>query len=107
MFIVPMSSGISPLDAVGSVFDRNETAENEKSEVSSPSFLDVFYSIYDNAVETNAQKQQDIVQLMLGETDNLEEIQANITKAEVAVELLTTVKNTVVDSYNEIIRMSI
>ena len=44
---------------------------------------------------------------MLGDTENLEQIQANIAKAEIATELLVTVKNATVDAYNEIIRMSI
>ena len=44
---------------------------------------------------------------MLGDTDNLEEIQANIAKAEIATELLVTVKNAAVDAYNEIIKMSV
>ena len=44
---------------------------------------------------------------MLGDTDNLEQIQANITKAEIATDLLVNVKNAVVDAYNEIVKMSI
>ena len=58
-------------------------------------------------METNQQKQEDIIQLTLGNTDNLEQIQSNIAKAEIATDLLVTVKNAVVDAYGEIIRMSI
>lgn len=105
MYIVPISGTITPIDAVTEAFENTTTTED--SDVSSPTFLDVFTGIIDNAVETNAQKQEDILQLMLGDTDNLEEIQANITKAQVATELLVTVKNSVVDAYNEIIKMSI
>lgn len=105
MFIVPMSGTISPLENVSKAFDVQE--EKKPSDASAPTFLDVFTNIIDNAVDANAQKQEDILQLALGETDNLEEIQANITKAEIATELLVTVKNSVVDAYNEIIRMSI
>ena len=105
MYIVPISGAISPLQAVSDVFSANEE-KNEVSE-SSPSFLDVFSGIVGGAVDANQQKQEDMLQLMLGNTDNLEEIQSNIAKAEVATELLVTVKNTVVDAYNEIIKMSI
>lgn len=105
MFIVPIGS-VQPLESVSKVFEEKEPAKTEDS-VGSPTFLDIFSGIIGNAVDTNAQKQDDIVQLALGNTDNLEEIQANITKAEVATELLVNVKNSVVDSYNEIIRMSI
>ena len=107
MFIVPISSAISPLESVSRVFDEEYGPSENEEKVSSPSFLDVFAGIFNNAVETNQQKQEDIIQLVLGNTDNLEEIQANISKAEIATELLVSVKNAVVDSYNEIIKMSI
>lgn len=108
MFIVPISSAIAPLESVSSVFDkyREENAEGAE-ELAAPTFFDIFAGIYNNAVDANRQKQEDIVQLMLGDTENLEEIQANITKAEIATELLVTVKNTVVDAYKEIIQMSV
>ncbi|HBH95391.1 MAG TPA: flagellar hook-basal body complex protein FliE [Ruminococcaceae bacterium] len=105
MFIVPISSAISPLESVSRVFDGKEEVQDEK--VSSPSFLDVFKGIYNNAVDANRQKQDDIISLLLGDADNIEEIQANIAKAEIATDLLVTVKNAAVDTYNEIIKMSI
>lgn len=107
MFIVPISLAITPLESVSRVFDEEYNQSEGEEKVSSPSFLDVFSGIFNNAVETNKQKQEDILQLVLGDTDNLEQIQANITKAEIATELLVTVKNAVVDSYNEIVKMSI
>ncbi len=108
MFIVPISSAITPLESVSRVFDEEYREKSgDDGKVSNPSFLDVFSGIFNNAVEANQQKQDDILRLMLGDTDNLEEIQANIAKAEVATDLLVTVKNTVVDAYNEIVKMSI
>lgn len=110
MFIIPISSVVTPLESVSRVFDEyNETAavSDGQDEASAPTFFDVFAGIFNNAVDANAQKQADIMQLMLGDTDSLEQIQANISKAEVATELLVNVKNAVVDSYNEIIKMSI
>ena len=106
MFIVPMSSIVTPLDSVSRVFDNNTEAVVEEG-LSTPTFMDVFSKIFYDAVDTNAQKQEDILQLLLGDTDNLEQIQANIQKAEIATDLLVNVKNSVVDAYNEIIKMSI
>lgn len=104
MYIVPISGMITPIEAVSNAF---EPKTEESSAVGSPTFADVFKNIIGDAVDTNAQKQEDILQLALGNTDNLEEIQANLTKAEIATELLVTVKNSVVDAYNEIIKMSV
>lgn len=106
MFIVPISTAITPLDSVSKAFEDHNT-EAEEQVLATPTFLDVFAKIFNDAVETNAQKQEDILQLMLGDTDNLEQIQANIQKAEIATDLLVNVKNSVVDAYNEIIKMSI
>ncbi|MBQ8410404.1 MAG: flagellar hook-basal body complex protein FliE, partial [Ruminiclostridium sp.] len=44
---------------------------------------------------------------MLGDTDNIEQMQINLSKAQLATELLVNVKNAAVDAYNEIMRMSI
>lgn len=108
MFIVPISSVVTPLESVSRVFDIQPEENAEAAEkVNPPTFFDVFAGIFNNAVEANQQKQEDILQLMMGDTDNLEEIQSNIVKAEIATELLVAVKNTAVDAYKEIMQMSI
>ena len=63
--------------------------------------------LWNQAAEAQAQKSEDMLNLMLGNTDNLEQLQINLTKAEISTELLVNVKNAVVDAYNEIMRMSI
>ena len=63
--------------------------------------------LWNNAAEAQAVKSQDMMNLMLGDTDSLEQLQINITKAELATQLLVNVKNAAVDAYNEIMRMSI
>ena len=44
---------------------------------------------------------------MLGDVDDLAQIQVNLEKAATAVDLLVTVKNKAVDAYNEIMRMTV
>ena len=107
MFIVPISPLITPLESVSRVFDAQEEIAESSGNAAVPTFMDVFSEIFNNAVDTNRQKQEDILQLMMGDTDNLEEIQANIAKAEIATELLVSVKNTVLDAYKEIMQMNI
>ena len=107
MFIVPISSSITPLESESKAFEGDGEESVSEEAVRVPTFMDVFKGIFDNAVDANAQKQSDIFRIMLGDTDNLEQIQANITKAEIATDLLVNVKNVVVDAYNEIVKMSI
>lgn len=71
------------------------------------SFLDIFKGMVTNVIETNAQVDQDAIDLMLGNIDDLATVQANITKANTAVDLLVSVKNEVISSYNNIINMQI
>ena len=70
-------------------------------------FLDIFRGLVTNVIETNEQVDKDAIDLMLGNIDNIAEMQANIEKANTAVDLLVTVKNEVLIAYNTIINMQI
>ncbi|MCL2637710.1 MAG: flagellar hook-basal body complex protein FliE [Oscillospiraceae bacterium] len=85
----------------------NQNTQKDELNINSPSFLDVFKSIAGGAAQTQAQKSQDMLDLMLGNVDDLERIGSNMTKAQVALELLVNVRNTTLEAYNEIIKMSI
>lgn len=71
------------------------------------SFFDIFKGMVTNVIETNEQVDRDAIDLMLGNIDDLATVQANITKANIAVDLLVSVKNEVISSYNNIINMQI
>ncbi len=103
MFIVPLTSSITPMERTPGV----NNAENKENEEGEASFLDIFKTMIDNVKETDAQVQQDAIDLMLGDVDDLAQLQVNLEKAAVAVDLLVTVKNKAVDAYNEIMRMTV
>lgn len=94
--LAPMRSMIS-MDS-----DRVQVAD-----LGQATFLDIFKGLYDNVVETNEQVDRDAIDLMLGNIDDLATVQANIEKANVAVELLVAVKNEVISTYNTIINMQV
>lgn len=101
MFIVPLTSNITPMEAVGQKKQTGDSTEGDAT------FLDIFESLVNNVKETDAQVQQDSIDLMLGDVDDLAQIQVNLEKAATAVDLLVTVKNKAVDAYNEIMRMTV
>ena len=112
MQIIPMSPNIHTIPAVDKAFNSAppaETAETVKpgEMPETGTFLDALTGLWNQAYETQAQKSEDMMNIMLGDTESLEKVQMNIAKAEVATELLVNVKNAVVDAYNEIMRMSI
>lgn len=71
------------------------------------SFFDIFKNMVTNVIETNEQADRDVLDLMLGNTDDLATVMVNVTKANTAVDLLVSVKNEVISSYNSIINMQI
>ena len=107
-----MSSSIHTLPAVDRMMHSSpagaagSAAENENG-LRTGTFLDALTGLWDQAAEAQAQKSEDMMKIMLGDTDGLEQIQMNIAKAELSTELLVNIKNAVVDAYNEIMRMSI
>lgn len=76
-------------------------------DASEASFLDIFKGMVDNVVETNEQVDRDAIDLMLGNIDDIAQVQSNITKASIAVDLLVTVKNEALSAYNTIINMQV
>ena len=101
MFIVPLTSNIAPMETIS---QKEQTEDKTESDAT---FFDIFESLVNNVKETDAQVQQDSIDLMLGDVDDLAQIQVNLEKAATAVDLLVTVKNKAVDAYNEIMRMTV
>ena len=105
-----MSPTIHTIAAADRLFGNVQAAEapdSTEASLKTGTFLDALTGLWDQAYEAQAQKSEDMMNIMLGDTDNLEEIQMNIAKAEISTELLVNIKNAVVDAYNEIMRMSI
>ena len=101
-----MSPSIHTIAAADRLFGNGAVAETagktEEEGLSTGTFLDALTGLWDQAAEAQAQ-----MNVLLGDTESLEQLQINIAKAEISTELLVNVKNAVVDAYNEIMRMSI
>ncbi len=91
--------------------DRMKPMESERTltaiNTDKASFLDVFRGMVDNVIETNEQVDRDAIDVMLGNIDDLATVQANIEKANTAVDMLVTVKNEVLSAYSTIINMQV
>lgn len=91
--------------------DRMQPMDSERTvaaiNTDKASFLDVFRGMVDNVIETNEQVDRDAIDIMLGNIDDLATVQANIQKANTAVDMLVTVKNEVLSAYNTIINMQV
>ena len=103
-----MSPVIHTIPAVDRAFGTPAPARTEETgQPFTGTFLEALMDVWNQAGEAQAAKSADMAKIMLGDTDSIESLQINIAKAEIATELLVNIKNTVVDAYNELMRMSI
>ncbi len=100
MYIIPMS-GITPIETIS-----NATKPSE-SQGSQASFADIFKQAIQNVEDTQKVCDDDSAKVALGQVDDLHTVQVNMQKASMALEVLVNMKNTAIDSYNEVMRMSI
>lgn len=101
MFIVPISSAISPVE---SAFDSGSGVSEVKE--GTPQFSDIFKEVFNDVQETQQQTNIDSVKLMQGDIDDLHTIYNNMTKASIAVETFVAVKNAAVDAYNQVLQIT-
>lgn len=106
MEMVPFDA-IAKMRAMEPMTSMNATSQQVAINTDEASFLDIFRGLVDNVVETNEQVDRDAIDLMLGNIDDLAQVEANIQKASVAVDLLVTVKNEALSAYNTIINMQV
>lgn len=70
-------------------------------------FSDILGQMIDNVNTTDSAYQADIVKTAEGELDNPHQLLIDSTKASVALQLMTGVRNNALQAYNDIIRMSV
>jgi len=71
------------------------------------SFADVLSESLENAGVTDAIDKNSMLQLMMGEADDLSGLLIDAQKAELALQLALQIRNKVIDAYNEVMRMSV
>jgi len=107
--LLPVATSGYPLEQLSAMkpMISMDSDKVQVADLGQATFLDVFKDLYDNVKETNEQVDRDAIDLMLGNIDDLATVNANIEKANVAVDLLVAVKNEVISTYNTIINMQI
>lgn len=103
MYIVPISSTITPLD----ILSQKESTQQTENSAENPSFADVFTSLFEDVNETQKVVTEDSARLIMGDIDDLHTIYNNLTKAQIAVETFVAVRDACQQSYNEIMQMTL
>lgn len=103
MYITPIS-GLSSITDITNAETKNSTAGNNGIE---SSFSDILHGLIDNVNETDQVANEDIYKIATGNADDLHTITINSEKAELALMTLVQVRNKVLDSYNEIMKITL
>ena len=70
-------------------------------------FANVLSDAFANASQLDAADKASGLELLLAESDDLSGIMIDVQKAELSLNLAIQIRNKIVDSYNEIIRMQV
>ncbi|NYB72589.1 flagellar hook-basal body complex protein FliE [Sedimentibacter hydroxybenzoicus DSM 7310] len=101
MFIEP----IKPIQGIGEINDlQKSTNPKEKNDML---FKSIFEEALNNYVGAEAQVDEDIYKLSVGESDDLHNLMINTKKAEMSLDLVIQLRNKALDAYNEIMRMGV
>jgi flagellar hook-basal body complex protein FliE len=100
MFITP----IIPLNSIGNIgSDKKVSSGNAGSSV----FQDVFKQAIQNVKDTENNLTTQEYLLSTGQIDDAHTVPAAAAKAQLSAELLTALRNKALESYNEMMRISI
>lgn len=100
---VPSISGISPINPL------LQQQQGPSSTSSSPSsmFGDIYNSLIGSVNSTDSAFSGDIVKAAEGELDDPQQLVIDSTKANIALQLVSNVRNTALEAYNDVIKMSV
>jgi len=97
-------SGLSPITDITSQSLKTKTGGVNGTD---SSFSNILTDLISNVNQTDQVAQQDIIKIATGNADDLHTITINSEKAELALLTLVQVRNKVLDSYNEIMKVTL
>ncbi len=99
------------IESITSLSSLQEFFQSSQSNTAQSSAVIPFQTTLENALndvkETSAAVDQEIYNLATGQTDDLHDLTIASTKANLSVELFVQLRNKALDSYQEIMRMSL
>lgn len=98
---------IVPIQKLSTPEELGASGSSSQSQPSGLPFQSVFQDAINNVKQTDSALNSEIYQMTTGQTDNLHDVVIASQKANLSVELLVQMRNKVLDSYNEIMRMSV
>lgn len=97
---------IAPIQKLNALQELS-AAGNSQTQPAGLPFQSLFQEAVNNVKQTDSALNQEVYQMTTGQSDNLHDIVIASQKASLSVELLVQMRNKALDSYNEIMRMSV
>jgi len=102
---------INPLSANLINLISNEAVSIDSNRVglgqSDSSFASVLTDSFETAIQADVADKASTLELMTGQNDDLTGLMLDLQKAELSLSLALQIRNKIVDSYNEIMRMQV
>lgn len=98
---------MTPLNRLEPIQLVNQTNVNNKTKDSQKDFRNVFSEAVSNVVESEKDLAQEQYLFATGQNEDTHSLGISATKAQISVDLLVTLRNKALDSYNELMRMSL
>lgn len=95
-------SGINQIESL--INDQNTTSQSSGS---ASAFKDIYNSLIGNVNSTDKAFNGDIVKSAEGELDNPHQLSIDATKANIALQLVSSVRTDALSAYNDITKMSV
>lgn len=100
-------SAISGLSPITNITSQPLTTKTNGANSIDNTFSDMLSGLINNVNETDKVAQNDIMKIATGNADDLHTITINSEKAELALLTLVQVRNKVLDSYNELMKINL
>ena len=97
---------ISAISSLASLGTTGITGTQQSTDGTSM-FKDIYNGLIDNVNQTDSAFQGDIVKAAEGELDNPEQLAIDSSKAQIALQMFTSVRNDALDAYNDVIKMQV
>lgn len=105
--ITPISSIFDDSTQVKSIQATDTDTSNKVITTAQVPFMDLFVSAYNNVEETNQVLENEIIKVVLGESDDLHSVSIASAQAGLAVDLVVQIRNKALEAYNSVMSTSL
>ncbi|WP_027400172.1 flagellar hook-basal body complex protein FliE [Anaerovorax odorimutans] len=98
---------ITDINKIDGIQNTKFNEKDYSSEGAQVPFKSVFEDAIKNVAETDEKVNSDVALLATGQSDDLHNLQIDITKAQLSLQMMVQLRNRAMDAYSEIMRINL